>query len=265
MQKERADLLLFEKGLARSRSEAQILIMSGDVKANGFTITKPSILVNADSTIEVNTNKRYVSRGAHKLIKALDSFNIDVTNKICADIGASTGGFTEVLLMRGARKVYSVDVGKGQLDFKLRKDKRVVVLEETNARYLEKSMFLEKIELATIDVSFISTDKIVPELLTLCTDDFEIIILIKPQFEVGREKVGRGGIVKNKDFVVEMVIEKNNFFQNLNLNPVGFTYSPIKGAKGNREYLLNLSLKSDKINISENIIRDVIDESWNIL
>ena len=141
MPKKRADILLFEKGLVKSRSESQILIMAGKVKANNTKINKPSLMIDSDSLLEIDTEKRYVSRGAYKLIKALDIFNINLENRVCADIGSSTGGFTEVLLLRGARKVYSIDVGKGQLDYKLRKDNRVVVLEETNARFLQKDMF----------------------------------------------------------------------------------------------------------------------------
>jgi len=265
MQKKRADILLFEKGLVKSRAESQILIMSGKVKANNIKINKPSLLISSDSLLEIDTDKRYVSRGAYKLLKALDVFMIDVEDKVCADIGSSTGGFTEILLIKGAKKVYCIDVGKGQLDYKLRKDNRVMVLEETNARFLDKKMFQENLDIVTIDVSFISTDLIVPPLKPILRDNAEIIILLKPQFEVGRGKVGKGGIVKNKEYINEMIIIKRNFFINCGFIPTGLTYSPVKGAKGNREYLLNLSLKNDKICITENLIREVINESWDIL
>jgi len=258
----RLDKLLFENKLVKSRTEAQIIILSGEVKVNGVKIVKPSIIVPIDSKLTIEKSERFVSRGAYKLIKALDYFNINVEGKICADIGSSTGGFTEILLKRGAQKVYAVDVGVGQLDLKLRNDSRVTLLEGINARYLTKKDIPEVINLATIDVSFISVEKIIPQIKELGSEDLEIITLLKPQFEVGKSFVGKNGIIRNKEYIIDMLNKKFDFFYKIDLPPKGLTFSPIKGAKGNIEYLI--FLKREPPYINKSIIEEVVNESWNI-
>lgn len=263
MKKERIDKLLFEKGLAKSRTEAQVLILSSAVKVNGIRINKPSIEIPFNSNVEIEKNERFVSRGAYKLIKAIDRFNIAVEEKICTDIGCSTGGFTEILLKKGAKKVYAVDVGKGQLDISLKNNERVIVLEKTNARYITERDIPEKIDLATIDVSFISVEKILNPIKEIGKEDLKVVILIKPQFEVGREFVSRGGIVRKKEYIINMIEEKFDFFYKIDLIPKGLTYSPIKGAKGNIEYLVYLTTE-ERNGLSKSIIKEVVYESWDI-
>ncbi len=264
MKKERLDKLLFEKGFTKSRNEAQVLILSGEVKVNGIRITKPSTEIPWNSKVETEKTERFVSRGAYKLIKAIQSFNISLEGKICADIGSSTGGFTEILLRRGAKRVYAVDVGKGQLDIKLRNDERVILLERINARYLSEKEIPEKIDLATIDVSFITVEKIIVPIKEIGKENLEVVILLKPQFEVGKEFVGKGGIVKNKEYIIDMIERKFDFFYKLALTPKGLTFSPIKGARGNIEYLIYL-VREEKSGLDKSAIKEVVNESWNIL
>ena len=262
MKKERLDRLLFENGLTKSRNEAQILILAGEVKVNGIKITKPSIEVPVNSEVKIDKSERFVSRGAYKLLKALDYFKINVEGKICTDIGSSTGGFTEVLLKRGAERIYAVDVGVGQLDIKLRNDKRIISLEGINARYLTEKEIPEKIDLATIDVSFITVEKVIPQIKEIGKRNLEVIILLKPQFEVGKAFVGKRGIVKNKEYIIEMIDKKFDFFYKVELPPKNLTFSPIKGAKGNIEYLIYLSREDTRMNRSK--IMEVVNESWDI-
>lgn len=262
MKKERVDKLLFEKKLVRSRSEAQILILAGKVKVNGTKIGKPSIEVSTDSSLEIDKSEKFVSRGAYKLLKALDYFKINVEGKICADIGSSTGGFTEILLKRGAERVYAVDVGIGQLDIKLRNNNRVILLEGINARYLTKKDIPETIDLSTIDVSFITVEKIIPQVKEIGGENLEVIVLLKPQFEVGKNFVGRKGIVRNREYIKDMIFKKFDFFYKVGLPPNGLTFSPIKGTKGNIEYLVYL--KRGFTSINRLIIEEVVNESWDI-
>lgn len=249
----RLDILLYEKGLTESREKARALVMSGIIYVDGNIIDKPGTRVLKDVKLEIKGNKlSYVSRGGLKLSKALEYFNIDVKGMIAADIGASTGGFTDCLLQNGAIKVFSIDVGYGQLAWKLRKDNRVITMERTNIRYVTPEMLSDKIDLATIDISFISLTKVLLAVKRLLTDDGEIICLIKPQFEAGREQVGKKGVVRDPRVHKEVIKIICNFcIDELDLKIKGLTYSPIKGPEGNIEYLLYISKKDDSIIIEQ--------------
>ena len=236
--KTRLDVLLTERGLLDSRQKAQATIMSGIVFVNGQRVDKAGTAVSNDALIEIRgTTLPYVSRGGLKLEKAMQTFPLTLTGKICADIGASTGGFTDCMLQNGAKKVYAVDVGYGQLDWKLRNDARVVCMERTNARYLTHEEIPEELDFASVDVSFISLKLIFPALYGLLRERGEIACLIKPQFEAGREKVGKKGVVRDPAVHLEvlehfLIHAKENHFTVL-----GITYSPIRGPEGNIEYL----------------------------
>ncbi len=236
--KTRLDVLLTERGLLDSRQKAQATIMSGIVFVNGQRVDKVGTAVANDALIEIRgTTLPYVSRGGLKLEKAMQTFPLTLTGKICADIGASTGGFTDCMLQNGAKKVYAVDVGYGQLDWKLRNDARVVCMERTNARYLTHEEIPEELDFVSVDVSFISLKLIFPALYGLLREGGEIACLIKPQFEAGREKVGKKGVVRDPAVHLEvlehfLIHAKENHFTVL-----GITYSPIRGPEGNIEYL----------------------------
>ena len=236
--KTRLDVLLTERGLLDSRQKAQATIMSGIVFVNGQRVDKVGTAVSNDALIEIRgTTLPYVSRGGLKLEKAMQTFPLTLTGKICADIGASTGGFTDCMLQNGAKKVYAVDVGYGQLDWKLRNDARVVCMERTNARYLTHEEIPEELDFASVYVSFISLKLIFPALYGLLREGGEIACLIKPQFEAGREKVGKKGVVRDPAVHLEvlehfLIHAKENHFTVL-----GITYSPIRGPEGNIEYL----------------------------
>ncbi len=236
--KTRLDVLLTERGLLDSRQKAQATIMSGIVFVNGQRVDKVGTAVANDAQIEIRgATLQYVSRGGLKLEKAMQTFPLDLHDKICADIGASTGGFTDCMLQNGAKKVYAVDVVYGQLDWKLRNDARVVCMERTNARYLTHEEIPDELDFASIDVSFISLKLIFPALYGLLRQGGEIACLIKPQFEAGREKVGKKGVVRDPAVHLEvlehfLIHAKENHFTVL-----GITYSPIRGPEGNIEYL----------------------------
>lgn len=237
MSRRRLDQLLVERGLAETRAQARALILAGAVLVNGQTGGKPGQLVPEDAELRVRTPLPYVSRGGLKLQAALDHFGIRVVDRVCLDVGASTGGFTDCLLQRGARKVYAVDVGRGQLDWKLRNDPRVVVREGLNARRLGKDHVPEPIHLAVCDVSFISVTLILPRLPPLLAPDGEMVILVKPQFEVGRGQVGRGGIVKDPELQQAACRKVAAAAQALGFR-AEWIESPVRGAEGNREFLL---------------------------
>ncbi len=245
--KERLDILLVKKGIISSREKARRHIMAGEVFVEGQREDKPGTKINEDANIELRGEKlAYVSRGGLKLEKAFKEFGLNVTDKICLDIGASTGGFTDCLLQNGAAKVYSVDVGYGQLDYKLRRDERVVCMERTNFRYLTKEDIPETIAFACTDVSFISLSKILPAARPMLADNGSMVCLIKPQFEAGREKVGKKGVVRDPGVHLE-VIER---ICNLAVNDIGFfikglSFSPIRGPEGNIEYLAYLSMQEE--------------------
>lgn len=241
MKKERLDVLLVKKGLASSREKAKAIIMSGIVFVDGQREDKAGSTFDEKQQIIIKGKTlKYVSRGGLKLEKAMDNFGISLEGKVCMDVGASTGGFTDCMLQNGAIKVYSVDVGHGQLDWKLRNDERVVCMERTNMRYMTEDDIEEKASFVSIDVSFISLTKILPAVSRILETEGQVVVLIKPQFEAGREKVGKKGVVRDPK-VHEEVIEKicdfasSNGFLLLHLD-----YSPIKGPEGNIEYLLHM-------------------------
>lgn len=236
--KKRLDALMVERGLAESRERAQELIRAGEVMIHGRVMDKPGAQVDSAVAITIREPLPYVSRGGYKLAGALDAFGVDPHALVCADIGASTGGFTDVLLQRGAARVYALDVGYGQLAWKLRQDARVVVMERVNVRFLER--LPEWVDLVVIDVSFISLELILPPAKDFLKPGGQIIALIKPQFEAGRAQVGRGGIVRDPQ-VHEQVIEKvTRAAQNIGLEKRGLIQSPIQGTEGNVEFLIHL-------------------------
>lgn len=252
--KKRLDVLLTEQGYFDSREKAKLAIMEGRVFVNKAISDKPGTSIDVDATIEVKGDKcPFVSRGGYKLNKALDVFNIDVNGLTCLDIGASTGGFTDCMLQRGAVKVYSVDVGHGQLDYKLRQDKRVVCMEKYNFRNAIPEDFDDKFDFACSDVSFISLRLMFPPAASLLKEGAELAVLVKPQFEAGREQVGKKGIVKDPT-VHKTVIENVISYANENgLSAIGLDYSPITGTTGNIEFLLHLKKNSDVENKNINI------------
>jgi 23S rRNA (cytidine1920-2'-O)/16S rRNA (cytidine1409-2'-O)-methyltransferase len=241
MSRERIDKLLVELGLAESRTKAQALIMAGVVLVNEQRVAKPSDLVSCDGRIRIkhadDPVSRYVGRGGLKLEAALRNFQIKVEDASCLDVGASTGGFTDCLLQHGARKVVAIDVGHNQIDWRLRTDPRVEVREGVNARHLDPSDFSEKFDLICMDVSFISATKILPAIVPLLAPSGHAIVLIKPQFEVGRGEVGKGGIVRDAEKHAQVIEEVNAAASQLGLTPVRVMESPILGAEGNVEFL----------------------------
>lgn len=240
--KERLDKLLLQRGLAASRQQAQALIGAGLVMSGDKLLDKAGATLDSDTPLSVKENPcPYVSRGGLKLAAALDHFAIDPAGLICADIGASTGGFTDCLLQRGAAKVYAIDVGYGQLAWKLRQDPRVVVMERTNARHLKPGDLADPIALAVVDASFISLKILLPPLLPLLTAAATIVPLIKPQFEVGKGRVGKGGVVRDEELHQEVIAEITDFAAELGLSCRGVIPSPILGPKGNREFLCHLT------------------------
>lgn len=237
--KERLDVLLVKRNLAPSREKAKAVIMAGDVYVDGNREDKAGTTFDEKVNIEVKSSKlKYVSRGGLKLEKAMDVWGVDVKDKVCMDIGSSTGGFTDCMLMNGARKVYAVDVGTNQLAWKLRQDERVVVMEKTNIRYLTPDKVDDKIEFASVDVSFISLTKIMSAVYELLADNARMVCLIKPQFEAGREKVGKKGVVREESTHVEVVTMIRDYMLDSGFKVLGLDYSPIKGPEGNIEYLI---------------------------
>jgi 23S rRNA (cytidine1920-2'-O)/16S rRNA (cytidine1409-2'-O)-methyltransferase len=238
--KRRIDVLLVEKGLAESRTRAQSLIMAGEVKVDGQPVNRPASLVTTEAEITVDKPPPFVSRGGIKLEHALSYFQINTTSKVAADIGASTGGFTDCLLQRGASRVYAIDVGYGQLDYNLRRDPRVVVMERVNARYPFE--LPEKVDLVTIDLSFISVEKVIPSARIVINPDGDMVVLIKPQFEARREEVGKGGVIKLAEIHARVLGRFIRWAVGNELRLRGLTASPILGASGNREFLVWLRL-----------------------
>ena len=236
--KTRLDVLLVEQGFFESRQKAQTTIMSGLVYVIGQKSDKPGTPVANDAAIEVRGNAlKYVSRGGLKLEKAMATFPIDLTGAICGDIGASTGGFTDCMLQNGATKVYSVDVGYGQLAWKLREDPRVVCMERTNARYLDHEQIPDELDFASIDVSFISLKLILPAVCGILKDQGHVACLVKPQFEAGKEKVGKKGVVRDPEVHLEVLENFLVHAKESGFTVLGLTYSPIRGPEGNIEYL----------------------------
>jgi 23S rRNA (cytidine1920-2'-O)/16S rRNA (cytidine1409-2'-O)-methyltransferase len=238
--KERVDTLLVERGLVESRAKAQALIMAGEVRVNGEMVRKAGEKVATDAVLEVRQELPYVSRGGYKMAGALNDFGVNPQGKVCADVGASTGGFTDVLLQRGATKVYAIDVGQGILAWKLRQDDRVVVMERTNARHL--TTLNEPIDLAVMDASFISIELLLPAIALWLRPDGDVVTLVKPQFEAGREAVGKGGVVRDSK-VHREVLERTIAYARAHGWAVrGVTVSPITGPAGNKEFFVWLTL-----------------------
>ena len=235
-EKLRLDQLLVARGLFSSREQAQRAVMAGEIKIGTRIAVKPSQLLAADAAIAVKPTRKYVGRGALKLEKALDHFKIDIQSKVALDIGASTGGFTDCLLQRGTEKIYAVDVGYGQLDWKIRNDRRVIVLEKLNARFLSRAHIPELVNLCVIDVSFISLTLILPNAFDLITPNGVILALIKPQFELQRSEVGKGGIVRDQDLHQKAQDKIVAFVTDLGHVLSGIVPSAIKGADGNQEF-----------------------------
>ncbi len=233
----RIDQLLIERGLAESREKARALILAGQVLVDGHKSDKPGHSFAHDCRVEVLERMPYVSRGGIKLAAALDRFAIDVTGRICLDVGSSTGGFTDCLLQRGAARVWAIDVGHGQLDWRLRNDSRVTVREGVNARYLRAEDFPDKFDLAVCDASFISATLLIPAMAPLLAPGGEMVILVKPQFEVGRGEVGKGGIVRDPELHRAACDRVRDCIENLGFH-AQILESPIMGAQGNREFLL---------------------------
>lgn len=245
--KERLDILLVDKGIFTSRERAKTNIMAGKIFVDGQRVDKAGEKVSVDADIVFKGNDMpYVSRGGYKLEKAIKEFNISLDGKVCMDIGASTGGFTDCMLQNGAIKVFSVDVGYGQFAWKLRTDNRVVCMERTNIRYVTVEDIGEKLDFASIDVSFISLKKIMPATLNLLNETGQVVALIKPQFEAGREKVGKKGVVRDINVHKEVVTSIVEYLIKENLKIIGVSYSPIKGPEGNIEYLVYFTKDNNK-------------------
>ncbi len=248
--KERLDVLLVNKGLAESREKAKAVIMAGDVFVNGQREDKAGTSFDETkiTSIEVRGNTlKYVSRGGLKLEKAIVEFELNLQDKVCMDIGSSTGGFTDCMLQNGAKKVFSVDVGHGQLAWKLRNDPRVVCMEKTNFRYIVKSDMEEELDFASVDVSFISLTKILEPAVNLLKDRGQMVCLIKPQFEAGREKVGKKGVVREANVHKEVIQKVLNFADSIGFDILRLDFSPIKGPEGNIEYLAYIEKNQKKI------------------
>ena len=239
--KERLDVLLVKRNLVGSREKAKAVIMSGNVFVDGQREDKAGTMVKEELPIEIKGKTlKYVSRGGLKLEKAMKQFDIQLTDRVCMDVGASTGGFTHCMLLNGAKKVYSVDVGHGQLDWGLRNDERVMCMERTNMRYVTPEDVADKINFSSIDVSFISLTKVLGPVKELLSDDGQIVCLIKPQFEAGREKVGKHGVVRDSAVHLEVIEKVIDFAISIGFEVLNLEFSPVKGPEGNIEYLLHL-------------------------
>lgn len=262
----RLDSALVDNGLAESREKAKAYIMAGIVYVNNQKADKPGANIKPDDKVEVRgATLKYVSRGGLKLEKAMQNFKLKLNGKVCADIGASTGGFTDCMLQNGAEKVYAIDVGYGQLAWKLRNDSRVVNLERTNFRYVTHEQVPDMLDFASVDVSFISLHHILPVMNTLMKDGATAVCLIKPQFEAGREKVGKKGVVRDKAVHLEVIEKVSAYILKNGFSLIGLEYSPIKGPEGNIEYLAYIE-KSDPTYIDNDInFNDVVEKSHNEL
>jgi len=266
MAKKRADIYLTEKGIAGSREQARRLINEGKVLADGKPVSKPASLIDEHSHITVIEQPSYVSRGAFKLEKAIDSFGIEPEGKFAVDVGASTGGFTDLLLRCGAEKVAAIDVGYGQLAWSLRQDPRVIVMERTNIRDVKPEDLPALADLVTIDVSFISLEKIHEAIKSLLKHDGEIVALIKPQFEAGRERVGKKGVVRDPEVHKDVIRRLWDFYEEHGMFVKGLTYSPIKGPEGNIEFLIYLSrIDSGALKDKDEVIERVVEEAYEEL
>ncbi len=257
----RLDVALVEAALAESREKAKAYIMSGIVYVNNQKADKAGIMIKTEDKIEVRgSTLKYVSRGGLKLEKAMQNFGLSLENKICADIGASTGGFTDCMLQNGAAKVYAIDVGYGQLAWKLRTDERVINLERTNFRYVTSEQVPEQLDFASVDVSFISLSLILPVMYTLLKNGAEAVCLIKPQFEAGKDKVGKKGVVRDKNIHLEVIEKIFDVILKTGFSVLNLDYSPIKGPEGNIEYLVHI-IKSEIPSILTEISPEAVVEA----
>ncbi len=265
-QKLRLDIALVEQGFAESREKAKALIMAGIVFVNNQKSDKAGNIVKPDDIIEVRGETlKYVSRGGLKLEKAVSAFSLDLNDYICADIGASTGGFTDCMLQNGAKKVYSIDVGYGQLAWKLRTDERVVNLERTNFRYVTEMQVPDKLDFASVDVSFISLSLILPVMRNLLKDNGTAVCLIKPQFEAGKENVGKKGVVRDKNVHIAVIEKIINLASDNKFTLLGLDFSPVKGPEGNIEYLCYLKKDDNPQNLLNITAKEVVEASYNKL
>ena len=266
MSKKRLDVLLVERGLAPSREKAKIMIMEGNVFVENQREDKAGTNFPEDVNIEVKGPQlKYVSRGGLKLVKAMASFGVELKDKVCMDIGASTGGFTDCMLQNGATKVFSVDVGYGQFAWKLRQDERVVCMEKTNIRYVTPDDIGELLDFASCDVSFISLTKVLPAAKELLKDRGEMVCLIKPQFEAGREKVGKKGVVRDKAVHEEVIQKIVDFSKSMGFSVLNLDFSPIKGPEGNIEYLIYIRKEEGTDNIWEDQVHEIVEQAHGTL
>lgn len=263
--KKRIDVLMFEKGLAKSREMAKSLVMEGQVYIGEEKIDKPGMQVEEDAEITVRETLRYVSRGGLKLEKAIDVFKFDLKGKSCMDIGASTGGFTDCMLQNGAAIVYSVDVGYGQLAWKLRCDERVKCFERTNIRYFDSALLQDKVDFVSIDVSFISLKLVFPKVAEILKEGCPFVALIKPQFEAGREKVGKKGVVRDINVHREVIENVSEYASSNGFSAAGLDFSPIKGPEGNIEYLIYLKNDGKGTKPDPDLIDEVLKKSHELL
>ncbi len=262
--KERLDILLVRQGLAASREKAKAIIMTGNVFVNGQREDKAGSTFDDKSQIEVKGHvMKYVSRGGYKLEKSIPQFNLDLQDKVCMDVGSSTGGFTDCMLQNGAVKVFAIDVGTNQLAWKLRQDERVVSMEKTNIRYVTPEDIGEEVDFVSIDVAFISLTKVLLPVKQLMKKDAQMVCLVKPQFEAGREKVGKKGVVRDRKVHEEVIRNVANYAKEIGFIPCGLDYSPIKGPEGNIEYLLYLKNSADAEGLAdlEERIIDTVEKS----
>ena len=258
----RVDIEMVNKGLVESREKAKAMIMAGIVYVNNQKVLKAGDKIKEGDNIEIRgQGLKYVSRGGLKLEKAVDVFNLNLDGKVCMDIGASTGGFTDCMLQNGAEKVYAVDVGYGQLAWKLRSDPRVVNMERTNIRYIDFDLLTDDITFISIDVAFISLKLVLPVAFNILSQDGQLVALIKPQFEAGKDEVGKKGVVRDINIHKKVVTEIINFAYDFGFSVDMLDYSPIKGPEGNIEYLVLLSKKEDKSTVENKIIDEVINNS----
>ncbi len=265
--KERLDVLLVKRNLAESREKAKAVIMSGNVFVDGQREDKAGTTFSPEVSIEVKGHTLpYVSRGGLKLEKALAVFDVNVKDKVCTDVGSSTGGFTDCMLQNGASKVYAIDVGRGQLDWKLRQDPRVICMEKTNIRYVTPEDIGEPIDFSSIDVSFISLTKVLEPIRNYLKEDGEIVALIKPQFEAGREKVGKKGVVRDRAVHREVIQKVADYAQHIGFGVMELDYSPIRGPEGNIEYLIHLKKGAESMEKDmEKAVASVTDKAFEEL
>ncbi|MBQ4546799.1 MAG: TlyA family RNA methyltransferase [Oscillospiraceae bacterium] len=265
-EKQRLDAELVARGIIQSREQAKAAIMAGQVYVNNQKADKAGESVSPEDKIEFRGEKlAYVSRGGLKLEKAMELYGFKLDNKICMDVGASTGGFTDCMLQKGATKVYSIDVGYGQLAWKLRQDERVVNLERTNVRYITKEQVPDIVDFVSIDVSFISLGLVIPVLVPFLSDEAMMVCLVKPQFEAGKDKVGKHGVVRDPATHIEVLERAVGFAKNAGFGIVGLEFSPIKGPQGNIEYLMVLTRKEPELSVTSEEIKTLVESSHNEL